>query len=376
MTTRADTVPITVAADELVRVVTECLTAVGVGRADAEVVADVLVTADLGGIDSHGVSRLRRYVDGIRRGTIAADNRTSIVREGPTTAVLDAGNGLGQPAMTRAVGLAIDKAREYGTAAVTVRRSNHFGVAGYYARLGARAGLLTIVTTNATPQVAPTNGAERMLGTNPLAIALPTAVDEPFVFDAATSVVPRGRLERMAGRGVGDIGAGWVIDGEGRPATDLRDILAGLRLPDRHAMLPLGGAGEDFGGHKGFGLGMIADLLCGPLAGARWGRHVYGSDGAGLGHFVLCVDVGHLTTPAEFRSEAARMFAEIRGTRPATGAPSVRIAGDQERASRRHGRRYGIPLDADVAAAVAALAGDLEVDPPRRVRAPDEEQPT
>jgi L-2-hydroxycarboxylate dehydrogenase (NAD+) len=354
-----------VGATELRRFIAECMVAVGVAADDAAAVADVLVTADLGGIASHGSARLSRYVEGVRHGTIIGANVTREVRRTATTAVLDVGNGLGQPAAIAATRLAIDMAQRSGTACVTLRRSNHFGIAGYYARMGARADMLTIVTTNATPQVAPTHGVERLFGTNPIAIGLPTDTAEPFVFDAATSVAPRGRLERLVQAGEVEAPTGWAIDGRGGPATDLAEILTGLRHTGEHALLPLGGAGEESGGHKGFGLGLIVDLLCGPLAGAHWGRRVYGPDGAGLGQFVLCVNVADLISLEEFRAAAAAMFQEIRASRPIDAARPVRIAGDEEIATRARRLSEGISLEPDIVARMRQLADELGVTFPR-----------
>ena len=352
---------VVVRAADLERFAVNALVAVDVPVFDARTVADVLITADLGGSAGHGTARLRRYVDGVRRGTIRARSTVRVVRETSTTATLDAGNGLGQPAAVQAVTLSIEKARATGLGAVTLCRSNHFGIAGYYARLAARAGLVGIVASNAAAQVAPTNGTEPMYGTNPLAVAMPTDEREPFVFDTATSVVPRGRLERLAAAGA-TTGAEWVIDDQGRPVADAAAALDGLRPGGGHALLPFGGA--DGGGHKGYGFGLLVDLLCGPLAGAEWGRHVYGADGAAIGQFFLCIQVEALTPLSEFRRNARALFDELRGSQPIPGSPAVRVPGDRERATRAARSGSGIPLAADVYEDLVRLAADLGVAPP------------
>ncbi|MBQ0825163.1 Ldh family oxidoreductase [Streptomyces tagetis] len=338
--------------------VREAMSRAGSRPEDAEKVARVLVAADLNGVDSHGVARLRRYVEGIRDGTIAADATPTTVTDFPAGAVVDAGNGLGQPAMLHAVHLAVEKARATAVATVTVRRSNHFGIAGHYAALAAREGMLALVTTNASPQVAPTHGAEPMFGTNPLAIALPTHPTRPYLYDAATSAVPRGKLERLEREGRPML-PGWAVDPDGRTETDIPRLVKGLKAREGYALLPLGGAGEDHGGHKGYGLGLLADLLCGPLAGASWGRHVYGPDGAGLGHFVFCVRVDAFMDLDAFRAETARMFEELRSARKAEGQDRIYIPGEKEYETADARRADGIPLRPSVVSDLADIAETL-----------------
>ncbi|MFC0111622.1 Ldh family oxidoreductase [Kibdelosporangium aridum] len=340
----------------------QCLIAVGVSKQDAEVVADVLVSADLRGVDSHGVARLRRYVDGVRNGLIVPDARTAVLAETPATVALDAGNGLGQPASCAAVDMAMAKAVETGIGMATVRRSNHFGIAGYYALRAARKGLFAIVGTNASPQVAPTNGATPMFGTNPLAVAFPTDPDRPFVFDAATSVVPRGKLERLHREGQ-DMLSGWAVDPNGESTTDIPRIVDGLKAREGYALLPLGGLGESHGGHKGYGLATVVELFCGPLAGARWGRHVYGPEGAGLGHFFLCGQVAALTTVESFQAEASQMFAELRASPKARGHDRVLIAGEREHDTEQQRLATGIPLRPAVVADLSRIADECDVRP-------------
>ncbi|MCS7477826.1 Ldh family oxidoreductase [Umezawaea endophytica] len=339
-----------------------CLTAVGVSDEDAATVVDVLVSADLRGVDSHGVARLRRYVDGVRAGTIDPRAAAVVMTETPATATLDAGNGLGQPASCAAVDLAMAKAAETGLGMVTVRRSNHFGIAGYYALRAARRGLFAIVGTNASPQVAPTYGARPMFGTNPLAVAFPTDAERPFVFDAATSIVPRGKLERLHRQG-DDMAPGWAIDPNGESTTDLPSVVSGLKERTGYALLPLGGEGDSHGGHKGYGLATVVELLCGPLAGARWGRHVYGPEGAGLGHFFLCGQVAAVTTEEEFRAEANRMFDELRASPKARGRDRILIAGEREHEIEQERLATGIPLRPAVVADLARVGAECGVAP-------------
>jgi L-2-hydroxycarboxylate dehydrogenase (NAD+) len=343
-----------VAAADLAGFVVACLEAAGVSTEDAATVAEVLVCADLRGVSSHGVARLRRYVEGTHRGTINPRPAVTVVREGPATALLDADNGLGQPAGLTAMRMAIAKAEALGIGVVGVRRTNHFGIAGYYALQALERGLIGAVISNASPQVAPTFAAQPMYGTNPLAVALPTAVDGGFVLDMATSTVPRGKLERMSREGL-SIPEGWAIDAEGQSVTELDPLIAGLKSRSGLSLLPLGGAGEQFGGHKGFGLGLLIDLLCGPLTGSSWGLHVYGERGADLGQWFLALRVDCFRDPAEFRADAVRLLEEVRGARRAPGAPRIFIAGEKEAEESGRRRQHGIPLLPKVVRDLAAV---------------------
>jgi len=336
----------------------EALAAVGARRADAELTAEVLAAADLAGVDSHGVARLRRYVEGLRDGTIDGAAQLETVRDHGGVAVLDAHNGLGQPALCFAVDLAVGRARSHGVACVLVRRSNHIGIAGWYTERAARSGMFALVTTNATPQVAPVGAAHPMFGTDPLSYAVPTT-GEPICFDAATSIVPRGKLERLH-RERRPMLPGWVLGPDGQTSTDIPSVVAGLKSRAGYALLPLGGRGEEYGGHKGSGLALLAELLCGPLAGASWSAHTYGEDGADLGQFVLCMDIAAVGAAAVVVEQVDRLADELRGARAAQPGVPVRLPGDRRRRSAEERAANGIPLLPQVVedlAKVAALTG-------------------
>jgi L-2-hydroxycarboxylate dehydrogenase (NAD+) len=337
--------------------VVRCLQRVDVSEPDAVTVADVLVAADLRGVDSHGVARLRRYVDAVRQGKIDAHAETGVLADPPTTVALDGHNGLGQPVSCTAIDLAIEKALAAGLAIATVRRSNHFGIAGYYALRAARRGLFSIVGTNASPQVAPTNGASPMFGTNPIAVAFPTDPRRPFLLDAATSIVPRGKLERLDREGH-PMSPGWAVDPYGQSTTDIPAVVSGLKAREGYALLPLGGLGETYGGHKGYGLATVVELFCGPLAGALWGRHVYGHTGAGLGHFFLCGRIDFLRPLDEFQAEANQMFDELRSCPKAQGSDRIMVAGEREYEVEQDRLENGIPLRPAVVDDLLLLAAE------------------
>ena len=201
---------------------------VGVPEQDAKTCAEVLITSDKRGIDSHGTGRLKPiYVDRINGGIINPVTRVDVVKEGPTTAVLDGNNGMGQVIGTKAMGMAIDKAKKYGMGMVAVRNSNHYGIAGYYALMAAEKGMIGMTGTNARPSIAPTFGTENMLGTNPLTFGMPTDEAFPFVLDCATSIAQRGKIEVYARQGK-QLPEGWVIGEDGKPRTDTEQVLKDL----------------------------------------------------------------------------------------------------------------------------------------------------
>ena len=349
-----------VSAAALEAFVVDCLATSGVERDQGQLVASALVAADLRGIDSHGVARLRRYVIGTRDGKIEPRRRVEVVQETPATALIDAGNGLGQPAAILAMETAIEKAETVGVGVVAVRHTNHFGIAGYYATLPLAKGLLGFATSNASPQVTPTHGAQPMFGTNPIAVALPCGEGDGFVLDMSTSVVPRGKLERLRREGA-EISDSWAIDGDGNPITDLDGLIAGLIARAGLSILPLGGLGERNSGHKGFGLGLLVDLLCGPLTGSAWGRHVYGERGADLGQLFVALRVDCFRPLEDFQRDTRRLLAEIRAAKKAPDQVRIYIPGEKEAEAESLRGRQGIPLLPPVVADLEALGREVGV---------------
>jgi L-2-hydroxycarboxylate dehydrogenase (NAD+) len=248
--------PLTFPLERLGTFVVQVFTRLGVPPADADQAADVLIAADRRGIDSHGVARLKAYCDLIAAGRVQPRATVTVLRETPCTAALDGGNGLGLVVGPRANAIAIEKALAVGTGWVTVRNSTHFGIAGYYALTAAERGLIGWSMTNAARAVIPPGGAERMLGTNPISVAFPAGDTEPpIVIDFATSAVAYGKVQ-IAMRAGKPVPEGWIVDRAGQPTTDPHAVAAG------GALLPLGGDMET-GGHKGYCLGALVDVLCG-----------------------------------------------------------------------------------------------------------------
>lgn len=250
--------------DYLENFMTDAFTAIGVPKEEAKDCAEVLITSDKRGIDSHGVGRFKRiYINRIKDGILNTKTDFEVVKEGPTTAVVDGHNGMGHVIGKRSMQMAIDKAKEYGLGMVAVRNTTHYGIAGYYALMAIENGMIGMTGTNARPSIAPTFGVENMLGTNPLTVGLPTDEEFPFVLDCATSVSQRGKIEAYSRLGK-DLPEGWVIGKDGKSKTDstqvLKDLVAGTA-----ALAPLGGIGEQNGGYKGYGYATIVEILSAAL---------------------------------------------------------------------------------------------------------------
>src|SRR5947209_574120 len=318
----------------------------GVPKNDAMQAADVLACADLRGIDSHGVARLHTYFDMLSEGRINPKPEIKVVRSTLSTATVDGDNGLGLVVGPQANRIAMDMAEKAGSGWVSVRNTNHFGIAGYYVLKALERDLIGWAMTNSTMLVAPLWGAERMLGTNPIAIAFPGKEEPPIVVDMATSAAAYGKIEIARRRGAA-IPEGWAIDSEGRSTTNPDDMV------DGGALLPLG-SDRDRGGHKGYGLAVMVDVLSAVLSGSNWGTFApplalqqeipTRSVGRGIGHFFGALRIDAFIETAEFKRQIDELVRTLRGTRPAPGTRGPLIPGDPEREAEAIRRREGIPL--------------------------------
>ena len=318
----------------------------GVPDEDARTAATVLQAADLRGIDSHGVARLHSYFDMFTLGRIEPKANVTIVRESPSTATVDGGNGLGLVVGPKANAIAMEKAAATGSGWVSVRNSNHFGIAGYYVLEALERDLIGWAMTNTTKLVAPLWGAERVLGTNPIAIAFPGEREPPVVIDMATCAAAYGKVE-IARRAKKPIPAGWAIDRNGAITTDPDAMI------DGGAMLPLG-SDRERGGHKGYALAVMVDVLSAVLSGANWGPFVppfalrqeipTRSVGKGTGHFFGALRIDAFIEPSEFKRQIDEYVRTLRKTRPAPGTNGPLVPGDPEREAEAIRRRDGIPL--------------------------------
>jgi L-2-hydroxycarboxylate dehydrogenase (NAD+) len=338
--------------------------AMGVPTEDAQITADVLVQANLRGIDSHGVARLARYVSGLRNGVMVAQPDEKVVAETATTVSLDAGAGLGQPVSHRAMKMVIRKAREYGCGFATVRNSNHYGIAGYYAMMALEHDMIGVSTTNAAVLVVPTFGRNAMYGTNPIALAVPAGEERPFVMDMATSTVPRGKLEVYNRQGK-PLPLGWATDERGVPTADAARVLDNFVQRAGGGLLPLGGAGEQFSGYKGYGMGLMVEILSAILPGAAFLTNVYPKDAAGkplpanLGHFFGAWRIDAFRPVQEFRSDMDAMIRELTAGDLAEGAERIFVHGEKEYAEAERRAENGIPLEAKVEASLKQIAAEL-----------------
>jgi len=318
----------------------------GVPAEDAAQAADVLACADLRGIDSHGVARLYSYFGMLSEGHINPKPRICIVRSTLSTATVDGDNGLGLVVGPRANRIAMEMAEKAGSGWVSVCNTNHFGIAGYYVLQALARDLIGWAMTNSTSLVAPLWGAERMLGTNPIAIAFPAKEEPPIVLDMATCAAAYGKIE-IARRKNEPVPLGWAIDSAGRNTTNPEDLING------GCLLPLG-SDRERGGHKGYGLAMMVDILCGALSGANWGPFAppfalrqklpERSVGKGIGHFFGAMRIDGFLDADSFKRQIDDYVRTFRATKPAPGTNGPLIPGDPEREAERERRKSGIPL--------------------------------
>ena len=340
---------------------------VGVEPIDAAITAEVLVTADLRGVASHGVARFRRYIKGIRAHVIVVPHEERVVTETLATATIDAGAGLGPPVSYRAMRKAIQKAAETGVGCVAVRNSNHFGIAGYYAMMALERDCIGLAMTNASPRVAPTFGRSAMLGTNPIAVAVPAGRMRPLVLDMATSIVAEGKVE-MADRVGMPIPLGWALDKDGMPTTDSHRMVRNLKSRAGAALLPLGGEGELLGGHKGYGLALWVEIFSALLSGAAFATGTYPTNTAGeplpanLGHWFGAWRIDCFRPVAEFKADMDDLQALLRNAPKARGQKRIYFPGEKECEAIERNVREGIPLDDTTLSDLIALGQELGVD--------------
>lgn len=318
----------------------------GVPEEDARQAAEVLACADLRGIDSHGVARLHTYFDMLTLERINPKANIKIVRESASTATVDGDNGLGLVVGPKSNKIAMEKAAAAGSGWVSVSNTNHYGIAGYYVLEALKRDQIGWAMTNSTKLVAPLWGAERMLGTNPIAIAFPGHREPAIVIDLATSACAYGKIE-IARRRNGNIPKGWAIDKNGNDTINPNDMV------DGGAMLPLGSFSE-MGGHKGYALAAMVDILCCVLSGANWGPWAppfalrqeipKRSVGKGIGHFFGAMRIDAFIDPLEFKNQIDDWITTFRKTKPMPGTPGVIIPGDPEREAEVVRSKSGIPL--------------------------------
>jgi len=361
---KASDAPSYVKADDLRAFVQDLLVKLDVPKDGAYITADVLVEGDLRGVDSHGVARLYSYyVERLQKGLIDPRATVTVLRETPVSVALDGGNGLGQVVSYRAMTTVIEKAGQSGMAMATVRHSNHFGIAGYYAMMALKHDMIGMVFTNTQPLVMPLFGRKIMTGTNPIAVAVPCGTERPWVLDMATSVVPKGKLEVAARKGV-EMPFGWAVDRDGLPTTDPNVALAG------GAPMPLGGTRE-LGGHKGYDLAIFVDIFAGILSGASYGPHVGQGGGArDIGHYFMAFRPDLFMDTNEFKSRMDVFVRELKETPPSPGADRVLVAGEPEDAAYERYLTSGIPIHPKVMQTLTDMSNQVGVPLPPHSASP------
>lgn len=337
----------------------DVLVAVGVNAQNAATVAEVLIEADKRGIPSHGCARLKGfYIDPIVAGVIAPKAVPEVVRNVRATAVVDAHLGLGHPVGLFAMDLAISKAKEFGMGFVAVRNSNHYGMAAWYAQRALASNMIGLTGTNARPSVAPTNGVEAMFGTNPIAFAMPADDECPFVFDAATTIAQRGKVETYA-RLDKTLPEGWVVGLDGKSQTDAKRVLEDLPKY-KAALLPLGGLVEESGSHKGFGFASIVEIMSSALQQGAFLRNLSGLENGQrvpnrIGHFFFAMNLECFGNVNEIAKTTGDILKQLRASTPRTPEAKILTAGIKEHMLSLKSEREGVPVDAEVAAELSFL---------------------
>ena len=358
---------IRIKADTVKRFTAELLQHLAVPKEDAWIAADVLIRADLRGVESHGVYNLESYVNALRTGRTNPTPQISLVRESPVTALMDGDGGLGLVVGVKAMELCIAKAQEFGLGAVAVRRSNHYGIASYYSLTCLAHDLIGISLTNTSGVgVVPTFGKQPMLSTNPLSVVAPTDEEPPFELDMATPVVAMGKVRLMLARAALGIDSGermpfgWALDKEGRPTDDPQTAW------DSPKFLPLGGTRE-LGSHKGYGLGVVVDILTGVLAGGVYGNLAFRNPPEdekvrhGCSHFFAALRIDLFRPIDEFKADMDDMLAALKGSEKAEGQDRIFTHGEIEFETEQDRLQNGIPFHPDFLEQLRALGSEFDV---------------
>jgi len=353
---------ISVKIDDLFETVVEVFEKLGVPKEDGKIIADVLISADRRGIDSHGVARLKRYVDGIRNGVMNPKTEITVVKETPVSMVVDGGAGMGQVVAYRVMKKCIEKAKKNYLCFATIRNSNHYGIAGYYSMMALKEGLIGISMTNAAPLVIPTFGKDAVLGTNPISVAVPAKNEKPFVLDMATSTVPRGKLEVYNRLGK-KIPLMWATDENGVPTDDPARVLRNLLERKGGGLLPLGGADELTGGHKGYGLALLVDIFSGVFSSGAWGTDVYGKKGqpANVCHFLGAISPDAFIGLEGISENMDNIIRMLKNAPKAEGKDRIYIHGEKEFEKEKE-RNEEVPLYYKVYDTIKDICNELGVE--------------
>lgn len=349
--------------DSLENFMVDVFKGIGVPEEDARICADVLITSDKRGIDSHGIGRLKPiYYDRIKAGTQSPKTDMEIVKDGPTNAVIDGHNGMGQVIAKKSMALAIKKAKKMGLGMVAVRNSTHYGIAGYYVLMAIKEGMIGITGTNARPSIAPTFGVENMLGTNPLTFGMPSDEEFPFVLDCATSIAQRGKIE-FYDRAEKEIPPGWVIGEDGKTRTDTHQILQDLKT-GKAALAPLGGIGEEMAGYKGYGYATVVEILSAALQNGKYLKMLSGVEEGkpvpiNLGHFFIAINISSFTDLKLFKKITGDILRSLRASKKAPEAERIYTAGEKEYIAWLERKDKGVPINKNLQQQILTLKEEL-----------------
>ena len=333
----------------------------GFSEDESKIITDVLLTSDKFGIESHGMQRISRYHKGIQKGLIKVDAVPEVIFETPVTAVLDAHDGMGQLVAYKAMNMAIEKAKKSGIAIVSVRNSNHYGIAGYYAKMASDEGLMGMSCTNSEAIMVPTFGKKAMLGSNPIAVAMP-ADPYPFLFDASTSVVTRGKLE-MYNKAEKELPAGWALDAQGKPSKNAGEVLGNIVGKRGGGIVPLGGNEELTGSHKGYGYGMLCEIFSSILSmGVTSDKCCTFKDKTGICHGFAAIDPAIFGNADDIRAHFSEYLETLRQSPKAEGAEQIYTHGEKEIMAEKERRENGIPVNDNTMVELANLCNYLKVD--------------
>jgi len=352
--------------DEVEQFMRDGFKAIGVPAEEAAVCANVLIAADKRGVDSHGVGRFKPiYLDRIWAGTQLPKTNFEIVKDTPTTAVVDGHNGMGHYIAKRCMEMAIEKADKYGMGMVVTRNSTHYGAAFYYANMAVERGMIGMTTTSARPSIAPTWGVEPMIGTNPMTWGMPSDEAFPYMPDYATSTTQRGKLELYDRLGK-DLPDGWVIGEDGKYRHDTHQVLIDL-TKDKAALTPLGGLGEDFSGYKGYGNALTVELLSSALSQANFMKALMGvgPDGKAapieLGHSFMAIKIENFCDLDAFKHQVGEICRQLRASKKAPGAQRIYTPGEKEYDTWMFRKDKGVPFNAPLKAAFKTVKEKLNL---------------
>ena len=332
----------------------------GFSEGEADIIQDVLLTSDLFGIESHGMQRMVRYHKCIEKGMIHIDAKPEVVFETPISAVIDGHDGMGQLIGHKAMELAIEKAKKCGVGIVSVRNSNHYGIAGYYAKMACKEGLIGFSCTNSEAIMVPTFSRKAMLGSNPIACAMP-AEPYDFFFDASTTVVTRGKLE-IYNKMEEPLPEGWALDKDGRPSTDAPDVLANIVAKNGGGIMPIGGSSEKLGSHKGYGYGMLCEIFASILSLGGTSNYCMTGGRGNICHGFMAIDPAAFGDPAAIKEHLSGFLKELREAPKAEGHDRIYTHGEKEVEAIKERLENGIPVNDNTMTEVLDLCEYLNID--------------